>query len=98
MLSLIGAPCDAGANTAGSALGPDALRRAGIQHGLQKMGCKVEDLGDLHIVTPEKNTAVQGYRNFHEVLAWNCAVRSAVANVLKEGNVPVLLGETIPWP
>jgi arginase len=92
MISLIGAPCDAGANTAGSALGPDALRRAGIQHRLQKMGCKVEDLGDLQIVASEKDAVVQGYRNFHEVLAWNRAVHSAVANALKEGNVPVLLG------
>lgn len=92
MISLIGAPCDAGANTAGAALGPDALRRAGIEHSLRKMGCKVVDIGDLHIASSGRNAAVQGYRNFHEVLAWSRAVHSAVANALREGNVPVLLG------
>ncbi|WP_394673037.1 arginase [Limnobacter sp.] len=92
MIALIGAPCDAGANTAGSALGPDALRRAGIQYSLQKTGCKVEDLGDLQVELPEKDTVVQGYRNFHEVVAWNRAVHLAVASALKDGNVPVLLG------
>lgn len=92
MIALIGAPCDAGANTTGSALGPDALRRAGIQYSLQKTGCKVEDLGDLQVELPENDTAVQGYRNFHEVVAWNRAVHLAVASALKDGNVPVLLG------
>lgn len=92
MIALIGAPCDAGANTAGSALGPDALRRAGIQYSLQKTGCKVEDLGDLQVALPENDTVVQGYRNFHEVVAWNRAVHLAVASALKDGNVPVLLG------
>ncbi|WP_341236892.1 arginase [uncultured Limnobacter sp.] len=92
MIALIGAPCDAGANTAGSALGPDALRRAGIQYSLQKTGCKVEDLGDLQVELPENDTVVQGYRNFHEVVAWNRAVHLAVASALKDGNVPVLLG------
>lgn len=92
MIALIGAPCDAGANTAGSALGPGALRRAGIQYSLQKTGCKVEDLGDLQVELPEKDTVVQGYRNFHEVVAWNRAVHLAVASALKDGNVPVLLG------
>lgn len=92
MISLIGAPCDAGANTAGAAMGPDALRRAGIQYGLQKMGCKVTDLGDLQIAVPAQDVEVQGYRNFHEVLAWNRAVYLAVANALNEGDLPVLLG------
>ena len=92
MISLIGAPCDAGANMAGAALGPYALRRAGVQQGLQKIGCKVIDRGDLKIPTSEPHVEVQGYRNFHEVLAWNRAVYAAVADALNVGDIPVLLG------
>jgi arginase len=92
MISLIGAPCDAGANMAGAALGPGALRCAGVQHRLQKMGCKLTDCGDLKIFVPEQNIEVRGYRNFHEVLAWNRAVYTAVDHALSVGDVPVLLG------
>jgi arginase len=92
MISLIGAPCEAGANVTGSAKGPDSLRRAGICDSLVRMGCKVEDQGNLQAKAPEQNSTVMGYRNFHEVVAWARAVHIAVAGALKEGNVPVLLG------
>lgn len=92
MIVLIGAPCDAGANTAGAALGPDALRHAGLQRVLQKSGCHVDDLGDLQIVQPEQSIDKPGYRHFREVLAWNLAVQSAINRELKQCRLPVLLG------
>jgi arginase len=46
-LSLVGAPIECGANIVGSALGPSALRTAGLRGTLGELGCEVIDHGDL---------------------------------------------------
>lgn len=92
MIKLMGAPCDAGANTAGASLGPNALRQAGVVSSLQEMGCLVEDCGDLAVGRFATEETLQGHRHFQEVLAWNRVVYSETSKVLLEGALPVLLG------
>jgi arginase len=92
MISLIGAPCDAGANQPGACLGPAALRAAGLQALLQGRGRLVQDCGDLTAATRFGSAAAGGCRHLPEVLAWNTAVYEAVHSELERGHLPVLLG------
>lgn len=92
MITLIGAPCDAGANRPGANLGPQALRLAGVQRCLAQTAVQVEDWGDVQIDELPEPVDVPGYRNFHQVLAWNRVVCSATAKALAADKLPVLLG------
>lgn len=92
MITLIGAPCDAGANRPGACFGPQALRFAGVQPSLEQTGCSVEDLGDLQVQQISTPVQVPGYRHFTEVLAWNHQVHIATSKALLAGKLPVLLG------
>lgn len=91
-LSLIGAPTDVGASVAGCRLGPGALRVAGIGRGLAALGRDVTDTGDLSGPPNPMAPPVDGYRHLDEVVAWNVAVRDAVAAELAAGHLPILLG------
>lgn len=91
-LSLIGAPTDVGASVAGCRLGPGALRVAGVGRGLAGLGRDVTDIGDLSGPPNPMAPPVDGYRHLDEVVAWNVAVRDAVAAELTAGRLPILLG------
>jgi len=91
-LTLIGAPSDAGAASLGAAMGPDALRVAQIGPALQRLGLDVRDLGNLAGPPNPRGVAVDGVRHLDECVAWNRAVQDAVAGVLAEGRLPVMMG------
>ena len=97
-VSLIGAPCDVGANTGGADLGPAAFRKVGLLEGLQAAGCNVHDCGDLSVQEdwlPDAHVSSQdqlGYKELHAVMLWNQAVYQQVAQALRSGRLPVLLG------
>lgn len=91
-VSLIGAPTDIGASTIGCRLGPQALRVAGLRKALESFGNDVRDLGDLSGPDNPELPPVDGYRHLPEVVAWNVAVRDAVATELADGRLPILLG------
>ena len=91
-IALIGAACDAGAGARGAAMGPEALRVAGIVTSLKRLRHRVRDLGNLAgPVNPER--AVEGgYRHLPEVLAWCTLVRDAVHAALAAGELPIVMG------
>ncbi|MFV0452669.1 MAG: arginase [Propioniciclava sp.] len=91
-LSLIGAPTDVGASRVGCRLGPGALRVAGIGTALAALGCQVRDVGDLAGPANPGQPPVDGYRHLAEVIAWNVAVRDAVAGELADGRLPIMMG------
>jgi arginase len=102
-VSVIGAPCDVGANTGGAHLGPQAFRKVGLLEGLQAAGCNVKECGDLNMHEEsmcENSSAagnassneLLGYKQLHAVMLWNHAVYEQVAQALKSGRLPVLLG------
>ncbi len=91
-VTLIGAPADAGAGRRGAAMGPEALRVAGIAAALRRLGCDVEDTGNLSgPVTPdaERNGP---YRHLKQVAAWCRTVYTAVGRSLSNGRLPILMG------
>jgi arginase len=91
-VALIGAPTDVGAGRRGAAMGPEALRVAGLDKSLRRLGCTVVDRGNLAgPINPEADP-VDGYRHLGEVVHWCRAVRDAVADALRAGQLPILMG------
>jgi arginase len=91
-VSLIGAPTDVGAGHRGARLGPEALRIAGLGEALSRRGIDVTDRGNLDGPHNPWIEPVSGYRHLPEVVAWNRAVMTAVAEELDAGRLPILLG------
>jgi arginase len=91
-ISLIGAPTDIGAGSRGASMGPEALRVAGLQAVLERLGMEVQDRGNLAGPANPWQPAVGGYRHLPEVVAWSRAVHEAVHRELGLGRLPLLLG------
>lgn len=87
-LSLIGAPLEVGTHLGGTAMGPAALRTAGLPGVLRDLGYPVEDRGDLAIGA---DTRAEPSRPA-ELAAWTQVLSAAVFEALREGHVPVVLG------
>lgn len=89
---MIGAPTDVGAGQRGAAMGPEALRVAGLASSLRRLRYHVTDHGNLSgPVNPERERA-HGYRHLPEVTEWNARVRGAVRGALARGDIPILMG------
>lgn len=92
-ISLIGVPVEEGAGTLGCAMGPRALRTAGLAAALRELGHEVEDDGD---VVPEPVAApaipAEGARHFTTVAGWARAARERTASALRRGRLPMVLG------
>jgi hypothetical protein len=61
-ITLIGAPTDIGAGHRGSSMGPEALRVAGIEAALRRLGCAIEDRGNIAGPVNPDASSVNGYR------------------------------------
>jgi arginase len=93
-LALIGANVEVGASCLGAGMGPAALRVAGLPAALEALGYVVLDQGDLVPRPVEGPTSpVAGLAKYPaEIIAWARAIDDAVATVLGEGAVPVVMG------
>jgi len=91
-VALIGAPTDIGAGHRGAAMGPEALRVAGIAEALRARGVEVEDRGNLSGPMNPWLPPLDGYRHLPEVVEWNKAAMHAIEAELDAGHLPVLLG------
>ena len=91
-ISLIGAPTDIGAADRGAAMGPEALRVAGLAQALSARGLDVVDVGNLGGPVNPVQPPHEGYRHLDQVIAWNRAVMDAVSAELAQDRLPVLLG------
>ena len=66
-VALIGAPTDVGAGRRGTSMGPEALRVAGLDKSLRRLGRTVADRGNLSgPINPEAPRS-GGYRHLAEV-------------------------------
>jgi arginase len=91
-VALIGAPTDVGAGRRGASMGPEALRVAGIDKSLRRLGRDVIDRGNLGGPINPESARVDGYRHLAEVTAWCTAVRDAVYTSLSAGEFPIVMG------
>ena len=91
-IDLIGAPTDIGADHRGGSMGPEALRVAGLQQALERLGYTVNDRGNLIGPANPNRGPVDGYRHLEETEIWCMQARDAVRNALDNGRLPILLG------
>jgi arginase len=91
-VALIGAPTDVGARRRGASMGPEALRVAGLDKSLRRLGREVRDRGNLAGPINPEAPRTDGYRHLREVTAWCKSVHDAVAASLSAGEIPILMG------
>jgi len=91
-IEMIGAPTDIGAADRGSSMGPEALRVAGIDLMLRKMGLRVVDSGNVAGPPNPDAPVSDGYRHLAEAAEWCDNLKSAVANALGNGHLPLVMG------
>lgn len=91
-ITLIDAPSDIGASMLGAAMGPQALKVAGLPAALRALGCDVLVAPAVSGPDNPDRAPVNGYRHLPEVLAWNEGVFRAVSDVLAQSRLPILCG------
>ncbi len=91
-IELIGAPTDIGAAHRGSSMGPEALRVAGIDLMLRKLGLEVADAGNISGPRNPNARAEGGYRHLAETVTWCRNLDEAVYGALRAGKLPVVMG------
>ena len=70
-IRIIGVPMDLGQNRRGVDMGPSAVRYAGLQNRLAKLGHQVYDEGNVSVPNPEEEAAV-GDRQLQQAVALVC--------------------------
>jgi arginase len=91
-VSLIGVPLEEGSGRGGCAMGPAALRIAGISQALVDLGYQVEDRGDLRPAPARDLPPMERARKLDIVGAFTRAIEAETYKAASEGAVPVLLG------
>ncbi|AIC29223.1 arginase [Rhizobium etli bv. mimosae str. IE4771] len=91
-VTLIGAPLEEGSGRRGAAMGPAALRIAGVDQTLIDLGHDVADNGDLRIVPAMDLPNHSKAHNLRIVGAFTRALESSVYDVAACGRFPLILG------
>ncbi|KQW28082.1 arginase [Rhizobium sp. Root274] len=91
-VSLIGVPLEDGSGRGGCAMGPAALRIAGIAQALLDLGYHVEDRGDLRPAPASDLPQMERARKLDVVGAFTRAIEAETYKAASEGAVPLLLG------
>lgn len=91
-VSLIGVPLEEGSGRLGCAMGPAALRIAGIRQALQDLGYEVEDRGDIRAVPARDLALVPKALNLQTVGAFVRELEAQTYEVARSGGLPIILG------
>ncbi|MFD1205764.1 arginase [Sporosarcina contaminans] len=91
-ISLIGVPLDYGQSRRGVDMGPSAIRYAGALKRLESIGHTVTDEGDIQVSAVEKTEQDTNLKNLDEVVTANTELAGKVADVIKQGKFPLVLG------
>ena len=89
-IDIIGVQIDFGASEKGVAMGPLAIRYAGLKPDLRVMGYNVRDKGD--IIPPEDGMSLRHMIKFEQVNATNHQLYHEVKSSLESGSFPLVLG------
>lgn len=91
-VTLIGVPLEEGSGRGGCAMGPAALRIAGIAPALVDLGYTVDDAGDLRPAPAADLPVMEKAKHLAIVGAFARALEAATYEAATKGSVPVLLG------
>ena len=90
---IIGVPMDLGQSRRGVDMGPSALRGAGLQTSIKKLGLQVEDIGNLSVKQPEEMPIGEKRAKYLQEIAETCGdIAAATEKSLSEGFLPLILG------
>lgn len=91
-VQIIGVPMDLGQNRRGVDMGPSALRYAGLQGRLERLGYTVRDHGNVAVPNPEEEVVVGKTRRLKAVEGVCRAVYDFGRNCAAENNFALFLG------
>jgi arginase len=92
-VAVIGAGLDLGAGRRGVDMGPSAIRYAGLQERIERLGRTCVDWGDVAVDIPEAADVGRPHARFLESIKRSCArVASLVADARRAGYLPLVLG------
>ncbi len=91
-ITLIGAPIEEGSGRRGAAMGPTALRIAGIDTVLRDLGHTVYDEGDFKPLPARDLANHPGANNLQIVAAFARALHDSVHDTVRKGHFPIILG------
>ncbi|MBR0399802.1 MAG: arginase [Mogibacterium sp.] len=89
-IDVIGVQIDFGASQKGVAMGPLAIRYAGLKQSLRNLGYTVRDKGD--IIPPEDGMSLRHMIRYEQVNETNRQLYEAVSATLGDGHFPLVLG------
>src|SRR6266446_4304377 len=90
---IIGVPMDLGQSRRGVDMGPSALRGAGLQAAIKKLGVQVEDIGNLSVKQPEEMPIGEKRAKYLQEIAETCGdIAAAVEKSFAVGFLPLVLG------
>ena len=96
-VGIIGVPLGFGAGQTGSELGAGAMRLSKIRGQnlaglIRSLGYDVTDHGDAQIVQPADATIAENPKHLAEMLASSANIIEALSEILKNGEIPIILG------
>jgi arginase len=92
-ICIVGAPMDFGAGRRGVDMGPSALRKAGINTKLDKLGYSIQDLGNVFVEQQESMPAGASNARFLDTIAQSCSgLATMVEGVIGDHKFPLVLG------
>lgn len=84
---------DLGQSRRGVDMGPSALRGAGLQSAIKKLGLTVEDIGNLEVKQPEEMAVGEKRAKYLQEIAETCQdICKSVGKSLEDGFTPLVLG------
>jgi len=93
VIRIIGVPIDLGADRRGVDMGPSAIRYAGLNARLKRIGWNVEDYGNLEVPVPEtREIKDKRLKYLEEIVNINERLHLIVSEAIKDGVVPLILG------
>ena len=91
-ITLIGVPMEEGSGRGGAAMGPAALRIAGIRQALEDLGHPVIDNGDIRPVPARDLPALKNALHLQAVGAYVRELEAQTHDVASRGGLPIALG------
>jgi arginase len=92
-LAVIGAALDLGSGRRGVDMGPSAIRYAGLDDRLTRLGFECDDIGNVRAATPEATESGDPQARFLAQIKETCAgIAEKVSAALEEAHVPIVLG------
>ncbi len=92
-IRVIGVPLDLGQSRRGVDMGPSAVRVAGLEARLEKLGHVVEDAGNITVAIAEQKKEGDSHAKYLKEITATCIKQAdLVLKTLEAGKVPIVLG------